>query len=109
MSRGTDALQEIRSMLSYYKEFVKCKLPTKAGEIDSECMEELNTIEEELKRLDNKASAFDIIKSHLYRMGGVRGTPDGDNEYVISLRNVSREDYSMLVDFLFFGIDRRQS
>lgn len=77
MSRGLDALQEIRAMLPYYKEFVKCKLPTKADEIDSECLEELNTIEEELKRLNVKASAFDIIKSHLYRMGGVRGTQDG--------------------------------
>lgn len=100
MGRGTDALKEIRAMLSYYKEFVKSRLPTKADEIDSECMEELDTIEEELKRLDDMDNSMGIIKGHLYRMGGVRGTPDGDNEYMIGLRNVSRKDYSSLVDFL---------
>jgi len=52
ISNGTEALDELKSQLAYYKEYAKVATPTKADTIDHETDEELDTIEKYIKTLD---------------------------------------------------------
>lgn len=54
MNKELEALQEVRQQLTYYKEYAKEKLPTKAEQIDDSCEEELNLIETTLKDLQEE-------------------------------------------------------
>lgn len=55
---------------------------------------------EELAELEKELKAVEIIRSHLCGMGGVRGSAEGPNEYVVSLKDLTKEEYAMLEEAL---------
>ena len=62
-SKALEALKEIREQLIYYKQYAKEVLPTKAQQIDEECEEELDIIENALGRLIELEDIFSETKS----------------------------------------------
>ena len=44
--------------------------------------------------------ALEIIKNHFNKIGGVKGNPDEENVYIISLFNLTQEEYDLLKEVL---------
>lgn len=65
MNKELEALQEVRQQLTYYKEYAKEKLPTKAEQIDASCEEELNLIETTIKYLQEENKLLGDNIEHL--------------------------------------------
>lgn len=63
MNKELEALQEVRQQLTYYKEYAKEKLPTKAEQIDASCEDELNIIETALKDYATRKTLIETIDS----------------------------------------------
>ena len=62
MNKELEALQEVRQQLTYYKEYAKEKLPTKAEQIDASCEEELNLIKTTIKEKEQQDQIINTIK-----------------------------------------------
>lgn len=62
MNKELEALQEVRQQLTYYKEYAKEKLPTKAEQIDASCEEELNLIKTTIKEKKQQDQIINTIK-----------------------------------------------
>lgn len=90
-----------RSEKRYYCDIVEKALKEKENmentinELFSENGKVITTID-----IKKQLKALEIIKKHLNKMGGIKGNPNSDNEYLISLLNVPINEYELLDEVL---------